>query len=199
MYKDEKIVLFDGTDLSKWTNLKGEAAEWEIKDGIMTVVPKSGNIITKEEFGDAIYHIEFCVPEIPGAQGQDKGNSGVFIQGRYEIQILESYGMPAAEYECGGLYGMKDPRVNASLPAGEWQSFDIIFRAPVVDEKGDLETIGRMTVIHNGVVIHNNVPLASIGGGNPYNNQTRHANFGPLMLQDHHCPVSFRNIYVIKL
>lgn len=196
MYKDEKIVLFDGTNLDKWTNLKGEPAEWEVKDGIMTVVPHTGNIVSKEVFGDAMIHVEFRVPNLPEAQGQDKGNSGVFIHGRYEIQILDSYNMPAAEYECGGIYGMKNPRVNASLPAEEWQTYDIIFRAPILDANGDVDTIGRMTVIHNGIVIHNNIPLSCVCGGSIDN---RHASVGPLMLQDHHNKVSFRNVYIIKL
>ena len=186
-----KTVLFDGTDLSNWRDGGGGAAQWEIKDGAMTVT--KGNIVSIAEYGDAHLHVEFRVPDMPEAEGQGKGNSGVYVHGCYEIQVLDSYGREQPDSsDCSAIYGMHAPLTNACLPPMEWQAYDIYFRAPRFDGNQKTEN-AKLTLLHNGTVVHNNITLPHATSGGVTHD--REAMRGPLMLQDHDNPVSFRNIW----
>lgn len=191
------IVLFNGTNTDEWTQLDGSPVQWEVKDNVLTVKPGTGNIITKRKFGDYRLHVEFRIPYMPDAHGQARGNSGVYNQGLYEVQILDSVNNPTYfAGGCGAIYGQKDPDENAALPPGQWQSYDIIYRAPRFDANGNLIEKPRITVIWNGVKVHDNVEIqgpttASLHGPMVLN--------GPIMLQDHGCPVSFRDIWIVPL
>lgn len=193
----DAVLLFNGKDLSGWVNSGSNTpAQWAVKDGYMEIVPGKGTICTEKTFGSCQLHIEFCVPLLPNAHGQERGNSGVYIQGAYEIQVLDSYGLKSESGDCGGIYGIAVPMVNACRPPQQWQSYDILFYAAQVDEKGNQITPARVSVMQNGVWIHNNVrlPDATSGGmGRPQNGK------GPLMLQDHGCAVQYRNIWVRPL
>lgn len=194
---ESAVVLFNGSDLSNWTTRDGGEPGWEVEDGVMAVVPRTGDIMTTERFTDHLLHLEFMTPDMPEATGQAKGNSGVFLQGRYEIQVLDSYGIAVPGMgDCGAIYNQFAPLVNACKPPMEWQTYDVIFRAPRLDDDGEIVENTRVTVLQNGLVILNNVILAgttgaNIGGGvgDP----------GPLLLQDHGNLVKFRNIWAVPL
>lgn len=194
---ESAVVLFNGSDLSNWTTRDGGEPGWEVEDGVMAVVPRTGDIMTTERFTDHLLHLEFMTPDMPEATGQAKGNSGVFLQGRYEIQVLDSYGIAVPGMgDCGAIYNQFAPLVNACKPPLEWQTYDVIFRAPRLDDDGEIVENTRVTVLQNGLVILNNVILAgttgaNIGGGvgDP----------GPLLLQDHGNLVKFRNIWAVPL
>jgi len=190
----DAVILFDGKDLSKWQRPDGQPAAWTVADGVMTV--SRGNIVTKETFGDAWIHVEFMEPDMPNARGQEKGNSGVYVQARYEIQVLDSYGIKVpGRGDCGAIYGQYAPLVNANKPPLQWQTFDIIFRAPRVDASGKVLEQGRMTVLQNDMVIHNNVELLGpTAGGDP-----NVAAPGPLLLQDHGHALKYRNVWLVHL
>jgi hypothetical protein len=166
-----------------------------MSDGSVEVRRGTRNAISRAEFGDHQIHLEFRCPHMPDKQGQARGNSGVYVQGRYEVQVLDTYGLPAADNGCGGIYSISKPLVNASRPPGEWQTYDIVFRAPRFD--GDeLTEKARITVIHNGLVIHNNLELTNTTPGGIDREITR---TGPLLLQDHGDPVRYRNVWVRRL
>lgn len=194
----EKVILFDGTNLEGWKMREsGASANWTIdEDGVLNVGKR--DLVSKYEFGDAHIHVEFRTPDMPGKTGQWKGNSGVYVHSCYEIQILDSYGIENPQWDdCGGLYSLYAPLVNACKPALEWQEYDIIIRAPRFNQYGEIQEDPCMTVMLNGAVIHNNVVLPSVTPGNITDNQ-RVAK-GPLMLQDHGDPVQFRNVWVMPL
>ena len=194
---DTAVVLFDGRDLSNWTKLDGEAPAWEVADGAMTVTAGGGDIVTRERFADFLLHLEFMTPDMPDATGQAKGNSGVFLQGRYEIQVLDSYGIDVPGMgDCGAIYNQFASLVNACKPPLEWQTYDAIFRAARVGESGEIEENACATVLQNGTVIHNNVQLLGATGGATDESA---AEPGPLRLQDHGNPVKYRNIWVAPL
>ena len=195
----EKVMLFNGANFDGWKVMRtGGIPAWKAEDGIMTVEPRTGCIVSEYEFGDAHVHVEFLTPRIPGRTGQERSNSGVFIHGCYEVQVLESYGVEEMrDNECGGIYSQYTPLCNACNPPEEWQAYDIIVRAPRFNEYDEVAENGRMTVIMNGVVIHNNIELPrACPGGSTGNKRVRK---GPLMLQDHCDRVSFRNIWVMPL
>jgi len=194
----EKIYLFNGKDINNWVKQKdGSPAEWDVHDGILTVVPKSGSIYTKETFSDAMLHVEFNCPDIPGATGQYRSNSGVYLQGAYEVQVLDSYGVdPVTFSDCGGVYSLLVPLENACTPPDTWQTYDIIFRSAKLDADGNVTSPACLTLIHNGKVIHNNAVLPSNTPGGLYEKVVAE---GPLFLQDHHNVVHFRNIWMAKL
>ena len=189
-------VLFNGTDLSGWRTSKGDPAGWKIEDGAMVVAPKAGNILTKEEFGDVQLHVEWATPSVVSGDGQDRGNSGVFLMGRYEIQVLDSYRSPTyPDGQAGAIYGQFTPLVNAARGHGQWQTYDIIFTAPRF-ENGTLTTPAFVTVLHNGVLLHNH---AAIIGGTAHKvvgKYQPHPARGPIMLQDHGNPTRYRNIWI---
>ena len=194
---DAAIVLFDGKDLSDWTQLDGGAPAWEVADGAMAVTAGGGDIVSREQFADFLLHLEFMTPDMPDATGQAKGNSGVFLQGRYEIQVLDSYGIDVpGKGDCGAIYNQFAPLVNACKPPLEWQTYDAIFRAARVGESGEIEENARVTVLQNGVVIQNNVQMLGTTGGATGEDD---AAPGPLRLQDHGNPVKYRNIWIAPL
>lgn len=191
------VILFDGKDLSNWTKLDGEAPAWEVADGAMTVTAGGGDIVSQEKFTDFLLHLEFMTPDMPDATGQAKGNSGVFLQGRYEIQVLDSYGIDVpGKGDCGAIYNQFASLVNACKPPLEWQTYDVIFRAARVSESGEVEENARVTVLQNGIVIQNNVEMLGATGGAT---DGEAAEPGPLRLQDHGNPVKYRNIWVVPL
>ncbi|MBR6808321.1 MAG: DUF1080 domain-containing protein [Clostridia bacterium] len=193
----DKVILFDGNSLEGFVNCETrERAAWEVKDGVMTV-NGTGDIRSVYEFGDALIHVEFCLPHMPEAEGQDKGNSGVYIQGCYELQVLDSSGKPYTNIsECGAIYEMYAPLINATKAPGEWQAYDIILKSAKLHDNGELKEPAVVSIIFNGNVIHNNVPLTRRTPGGCYRCLVER---GPLMLQDHDCPVSYRNIWVQPL
>lgn len=176
------------TDL--WTDRNGDPITWTARDGCLTV--NRGDILTKDCYRDAHIHLEFRVPYMPNCQGQAKGNSGVYLHGCYELQILDSIHVESpADDDCGAFYHMYAPRVNACNRAMVWQSYDIYFRAPRF-ENGTLRDYARATVFQNGVCIHNNVELHPTPGALFAEPPEK----GPLLLQEHGDPVSFRNIWI---
>jgi len=170
---------------------------WKLTDdGAMEVVPGTGNLLTKRRFTDFRLHIEFRTPFMPEARGQARGNSGVYLQGRYEIQVLDSYGLEGRDNECGGIYKVARPRINMCAPPLQWQTYDIVFHAPRFDASGKKTADAVATVRHNGVVIHENVRIPHPTGGGIGGDPSEP---GPLMLQDHHNPVRYRNIWIVPL
>lgn len=196
----DAIILFDGTDLSHWVSKskEGEIGEpkWKVKSGYMEVVHGAGSLVSKEKFGSAQIHVEWATPAEVRESSQSRGNSGVFLMRRWEIQILDSWENPTyAKGEAAAIYDQKSPLVNASRKPGEWQVYDIIFDAPVYE--GDkLVTPPCVTVLHNGVLVQNHVPLS---GGDHGDAKGPNTVEGPLMLQDHPGPVRFRNVWVRPL
>ncbi len=196
----DAIVLFDGTDTEEWESAKdGSPIGWKLEDGAMTVVKGTGAIRTKRKFGDCQLHIEFRTPEQVVGEGQGRGNSGIFLQGIYEVQVLDSYkNRTYSNGQAGSIYKQYIPLVNASSPPGEWQTFDIIYAAPIFNKDGMVVRPGRVTVLHNGVLIQNNVELKGHTPNKGLPKYTAHGD-GPLMLQDHTNPVSYRNIWIREL
>ena len=195
----DAIVLFDGNNLNEWNNKDGQAAQWEVKDGIITVVKGTGDIFTKRSFGDVQLHIEWRSPEEIVGEGQGRGNSGVFLQGRYEVQVLDSYESKTySNGQAGAVYKQHIPLVNATRAPGEWQTYDIIFTAPVFNKDGIKVKSAYITVLHNGVLIQNHV---EVKGTTEYIGLPKNIAHGkaPIHLQDHGNPVSYRNIWVREL
>lgn len=194
------IILFDGHDLSWWQKWDGAPAGWRLVDGAMEVVKGSGGIRTKVGFGDVRLHIEWATPKPAVGTGQDRGNSGVFFMGQYEVQVLDSHGSDTyADGQAASIYGQFPPRVNVSRPPGEWQSYDIDFHRPVFDSTGVVVRPARLTVRHNGVLVQDDVALlgpTSNGWRAPY---VKHADQLPIALQDHGHLVRFRNIWAQPL
>ena len=196
----DAIVLFDGKDASAWVDKDVKPVTWTVADNVFTVKPFGGDIHTKQSFGDCQLHIEWRTPAGATGSGQDRSNSGVFLMGRYELQILDSYNNSTySNGQAGSIYKQRMPLVNVSRPPGEWQSYDIIFTAPVFYENGNLKTAARITVMQNGVLVQNNVELWGEMQfvGIPY--YEKHGAKEPLLLQDHHNPISFRNIWIREL
>jgi len=192
-------VLFDGTDFSHWVHQDGKDIQWEIAGDAMKSVPKTGSIMTRQDYRDFKLHIEFKVPEMPAdVKGQGRGNSGVYLQRRYEVQILDSYGLPAMNNGCGSLYRVRAPDKNACKKPGQWQSFDIIFHAAQFKGQGEnarKDKNARITVWHNGVLIHDDVEIPNkTGAGQPEGPEP-----GPILLQEHGNEVMFRNIWIVPL
>ena len=150
------VTLFDGSSHDAWQQRDGSTPAWKLVDGAMEVA--KGDIVTKQKFNDFKLHLEFRTPFMPEARGQGRGNSGVYLQARYEVQVLDSFGLEGKDNECGGIYRQHAPKVNACLPPLEWQTYDIAFRAPRVREGAVVEK-ARLTVVHNGTTIHDNVEL----------------------------------------
>lgn len=185
----DAIVLFDGSSLDGWESSRKDAeVGWRLTgDGAMEIVPRTGSIRTRQAYGYGQYHVEFRTPAEVEGRGQGRGNSGVFIMGGPEVQVLDSVDNPTySDGQCGAIYGQHIPLVNASRGPGEWQTFDIIVHPPQKDAKGKVARLGMYTVLHNGVLIHDHVPISALN--NP--NRT-----GPLMLQDHGDKVQYRNLW----
>jgi hypothetical protein len=190
----DAVVLFDGKDLSKWNG--GEA--WEVRDGVATA--RRQDITTKDSFGDCQLHVEFATPAEVRGTGQGRGNSGVYLMGKYEVQILDSYqNQTYFDGQCASIYKQTPPIVNASRKPGEWQTYDILWEAPRFKEDGTVARPAYVTVLHNGVVVQNHFELL---GGTFYDQPpkyTKHAEKGLIQLQNHGNPVRFRNIWVREM
>lgn len=197
----DAIVLFDGRDLAKWRSLKnGGPARWKIENGYMEVAAGTGGIRTEQGFGDCQLHVEWATPSPAAGEGQDRGNSGVFLMGQYEIQVLDSYGNKTyPDGQAAALYGQHPPLVNASRPPGQWQTYDIVFNAPRFDERGGLLRPARVTVFHNGVLVHDNRELTGPTAHKARPPYKAHPEKLPLSLQDHDHPVRYRNIWIREL
>ena len=197
----DAIVLFDGTNLDQWKGQRdGGAAPWKIEDGAFTVVPRTGGIESKESFGDAQIHLEWRSPSVVKGESQGRGNSGFFLMGKYEIQILDSYeNRTYSNGQAASVYKQTPPLVNAMRPPGEWNTYDIIFTAPRFNKDGMLISAARVTVIHNGVLVQNNVEIKGPTEYIGIPNYKAHEEELPFQIQDHGDLVSFRNIWVRKL
>lgn len=195
----DAVVLFDGNGLSGWTSVKsGGDAGWRVEDGFMEVVPGTGDIQTREEFGSCQLHLEFRCPDVVKGDGQGRGNSGVFLMGRYEIQVLDCFENPTyPDGTTGGIYGQCPPLVNACRRPGEWQTYDIIWEAP--EFEGERVTKpAYVTVLLNGILLHHRQELRGGTQHRKLPEYEAHGN-GPLRLQDHGDLVRFRNIWYRRL
>lgn len=196
----DAVVLFDGTNLDEWTDGKGQPARWKVADDYMEVVAKTGSIKTVRVFGDCQLHVEWMAPVPAKGEGQGRGNSGVFLMGIYEVQILDSFDNKTyADGMAASLYGQFPPLVNACRPPGEWQSYDIVFRRPRFDTEGQLVSPARISVFHNGVLVHDGQELTGPTAHKARPPYKAHADMLPISLQDHSDPVRFRNIWVREL
>lgn len=199
------IVLFDGSEESfaNWSATNGKPTKWELVDGALQSVKGAGYIQSKQEFGSCRLHVEFATPSEVKGSGQGRGNSGVFLMGQYEVQVLDSYdNVTYPDGQCGALYGRAKPLVNASRKPGEWQTYDITFHRPIFDEEGNVTRKARFHVIHNGEVIHDNLELSGgTGWRGPHSisEYQKHGDKGPIKFQDHGNPVRFRNIWVVEI
>jgi len=178
------VVLFDGTSAEGFKSAR-----------LLDNNTLPAGALSKTEFGDCRMHVEFRTPFMPTHRGQDRGNSGVYLQGRYEVQVLDSFGLPVKDNECGGLYGFHVPRLNMCFPPLSWQTYDIDFHGPQFDADGKKTSNARLTVVLNGVTIHDDAEMPHESGLG----RAESADPGPLMLQFHLCPVQFRNIWYVPL
>ena len=198
----DATVLFDGKDLSNWLGrIKGKPSQpgWKVENGYMEVAGRTGDILTKEKFGDAQFHIEWAAPAVIDGSSQWRGNSGVLIMSRYEIQVLDCYDNPTyADGQAGAIYGQYPPLVNASRKPGQWQSFDIVFEAPRFEGE-KLVKPAYVTVFHNGVLVHHRQEIIGRMAHRQVGTYAPHGPEEPLMLQDHDTPVRYRNIWVRRL
>lgn len=192
------FVLFDGKLVDKWEKKKDKSeVMWKLMDGAMEGFKGHGDIVTKQKFdGQFKLHVEFRVPYEPEGEGQGRGNSGVYVQGRYEVQVLDSYGLESKKNDCAAIYEVAAPKVNACKAPTVWQSYDIEFTAPKF-ENGKKTEPARMTVYHNDVLVHDKVSIPVDNtragmGGDP-------STPGPILLQDHGHPVQFRNVWLLPL
>ncbi|WP_143306140.1 3-keto-disaccharide hydrolase [Chitinophaga vietnamensis] len=195
----DAIILFDGKNLDQWESEKGGPAKWEVKNGAVTVVKGTGMIKTKQNFEDFQLHIEWRTPAEVKGESQGRGNSGIFMQEFYELQVLDNYNNRTySNGQAGSFYKQKIPLVNACKKPGEWQSYDVIWTAPRFNDDGSLKSPARATVLQNGVLVQNNVSLEgkTLYIGKPY--YEKHG-AKSIFLQDHGNPVSYRNIWIREL
>ncbi|MFK8056468.1 MAG: DUF1080 domain-containing protein [Saprospiraceae bacterium] len=191
----DAIVLFDGSSLSNWQQPNGSPAHWTLGDGAMTVA-SGGDVMTKDSFENFQLHIEWRTPAVVKDDGQNRGNSGLFLQNRYEVQILDNYNNATySNGQAGSIYKQTPPLVNACKGPGEWQTYDVIYSAPVFSAKGALLHPAYVTVMHNGVIVQNHT---AIQGTTPYKGRGVYEahGAGPIRLQDHGSPMSYRNIWL---
>jgi 3-keto-disaccharide hydrolase len=196
----DATILFNGKDFSQWQHVNGNAVSWTIKDNYMQCKPGSGNIQTKQGFGDCQLHIEWRTPDTARGEGQERGNSGIFFMGRYELQVLDSYhNRTYSNGQAGSIYKQYMPLVNVCRGPGEWQTYDVIFTAPRFNSDSTVKSPARITVLQNGVLVQNNV---SLWGGTEYIGipaYQMHGDKEPLVLQDHGNTVKYRNIWIREL
>ena len=197
----DAIVLFDGSSLDNFLSVRsGGKPEWTVENGVMTVKPRTGDIRTKEAFGDVQVHIEWSAPDVVKGEGQGRGNSGIFLMSTYEIQILDSYeNRTYSNGQAASVYKQFPPLVNAMRKPQEWNTYDIYFTAPRFNADGMMVSPARVTVVHNGVLVQNNVELKGPTEYIGIPQYKAHADALPIILQDHGDLVSFRNIWVRKL
>jgi 3-keto-disaccharide hydrolase len=195
----DAIVLFNGKDLSNWESEKGGPAEWKVEKGDFATVPGKGDIRTKQAFGDCQLHVEWSTPNPPHGEDQDRGNSGVYLQSNFEIQVLDSYQSKTyPDGQAAALYGQYIPLVNACRPPGQWQTYDIVFHGPRFDAAGKLTRAATVTVIHNGVLAQDHVTVLGRTDGEHEPYQQTPVKL-PLKLQDHNHPVRYRNIWIREI
>jgi len=196
----DAVVLFNGADFSAWKGADGNTPKWTLENGAMTVKRGTGVITTKQPFGDCQLHIEWRTPSVVKGEGQGRGNSGIFLMGKYELQVLDSYNNKTySNGQAASIYKQLIPLANASRGPGEWQTYDVIFIAPRFNKNGQILSAGRITVIHNGVLVQNN---ATIWGATEYIGIAEYKPHGekePIVLQDHGDEVSYRNIWIREL
>src|SRR5580658_3469248 len=196
----DAVVLFDGNDLSKWQHKDGTAAKWKVENGYAEVVAKTGYIYTKQSFGDCQLHVEFREPTPPHGDSQERGNSGVFLMGLYEVQVLDSYeNKTYADGQASAIYGQYPPLVNAARAPGQWQWYDIIWHGPRFDASGKLTRPAHVTVFHNGVLTQDNVEPTGPTGHHVRPPYEAGPDKLPLALQDHNHPVRYRNMWIREL
>ena len=201
----DAVVLFNGTQgsMANWSDNKGNPSKWICRDGFMESVKGAGYIQTTQEFGSCQLHVEFATPATVKGDGQGRGNSGVFLQGQYEVQVLDSYNNKTyPDGQCSALYGRAVPLVNACRKPGEWQSYDIIYHRPMFDKDGNVTKKATFTVIQNGILVQDHVELTGGTGwinSHAVTDYAPHGDAGPIMLQDHGNPVRYRNIWVREL
>lgn len=192
------LVLFDGKSFDGWVKKDGKTAPgWKLLEGGIMQVSRSGDIMTKQEFnGHFKLHVEFRVPYMPNAKGQARGNSGVYLQGRYEVQVLDSYGLDSQIDDCAAIYSIAKPLVNACKAPTVWQTYDIEFSSPVFAD-GKKSEPAWMSVWHNGVKVHDRVQLTK--DNTPSGRGGDVSLPGPILLQDHGNPVQYRNIWMVRV
>jgi N-acetylglucosamine malate deacetylase 1 len=194
------VILFDGSNLDSWQTAPGHSARWKVADGQMEIVPGSGEMQTKAAFGDVQLHLEWAAPAPPVGKGQDRGNSGIFFMGLYELQILDSYRADTyTDGQVAAIYGQYPPLFNASRPPGEWQTYDVAFRRPRFDRVGKLVEPARLTVVHNGILVQNNEEILGPTRWLRWDRYEQHEDRAPIKLQDHGHTVRFRNIWLVNL
>lgn len=196
----DAIVLFDGKNLSKWEGSGGGGAKWKLENGYMQVVEGSGSIQTRDRFGDFQLHLEFATPAKVDGNSQGRGNSGVLMNGVYEVQVLDSYNNPTyPDGQCGAIYSQSPPLVNASKPPGVWQTYEIIWENPRWDENKKLVKKANVTVIHNGLVLHHRKEYTGESTHKAVGTYKPHESTAFIQLQDHNNPMRFRNIWLREL
>lgn len=195
----DAIILFDGKSLDQWESANGGTPQWTVADGAVTVKPGTGVIQTKQSFGNCQLHIEWRTPSPAHGEGQDRGNSGIFLQSQYELQVLDSYNSKTyVNGQAGAIYKDSPPMVNVCRPPGEWQTYDIYYTAPVFNEDGSVKSPAYETVLQNGVFIQDHVPIKGKTLNSGIHYYEKHGPL-PLMLQDHGHLVSYRNIWIRPL
>jgi len=201
----DAIVLFDGKDLSQWSTMERNGqmseAKWKVEDGYFELVPRSGSLITKQSFGDCQLHLEWMTPTGTDAsrKGQMRGNSGVILMKRYEIQVLSSFDNPTyADGSAGAIYGVYPPLVNPCRPEGEWNSYDIVFKAPQFNGQTLLKP-ASLTLFFNGLVVHDHAEFLGTTNVEPIAKYEAHPAEEPFLLQGHAGPVRYRNIWIRRL
>jgi len=196
----DALVLFAGKDVSEWQSEDGAPAPWIVRDGYVEVAARGGGIVTKRSFGSVQLHIEWATPTPPSGEGQERGNSGVFLMWHYEIQVLDSYHNDTyPDGQAAAVYGQTPPLVNASRPPGQWQTYDIVFHRPRFAADGSVRDSARVTVLHNGVLVQDNTTITGWTAHEHRAWYAPHADRLPLMLQNHGAPVRFRDIWVREL
>jgi hypothetical protein len=199
MAPSDATILFNGSDLNEWQHLDGKEATWLNTDNELIVKNKSGDIQTKQSFGDCQLHLEWKSPSIVSGEGQNRGNSGIFLQERYEVQVLDSYDNNTyVNGQASAIYKQSIPLVNACKQPGVWQTYDIIYKAPVFEKSGKKVSSAFVTVIHNGVLTQNHVEIKGTTEYIGYPKNIAHGE-APIKLQDHDCLVGYRNIWVRRL
>jgi hypothetical protein len=196
----DAIVLFDGHGLEQWMAEDSSAAKWKATAGFIECVPGTGSLISRRGFGDMQLHIEFATPTPPHGESQERGNSGVFLMGRYEIQVLDSYQNDTyPDGQAGAVYGQTPPLVNASRGPGQWQTYDIVFHRPHFNADGSVHDPARVTVLHNGVLIQDNTVITGHTVHMAIARYEAHPDRASLVLQDHANRIRYRNVWVREL
>lgn len=196
----DAIILFNGKNGSAWQQSNGKDFAWNVDSGYMMVKPGTGNIQTKQSFGSCQIHIEWRSPKIVKGEGQGRGNSGIFLMGHYEVQVLDNYNNRTySNGQAASIYKQRMPLVNVCRPPGEWQTYDIIFTAPQFNTDTTLKTAARVTILHNGVLVQNNTEIWGSSAYIGISKYEMHSSKEPIVLQDHGDLVSFRNIWIREL